>query len=718
MGFRDRLADLIAPKPSLEAEYKAYLASMKASGQVIPLLSGLQQPNIPIYGDMTVAKAVREGYKISVYVYRAVRTIVQAGSAVPWIALDKKGEQIEGHDFEMLMKRPNKEMSGQDLIEFLFAHLLLPGNALWQPMIVNKRIKELWPVMPDLVHPVPSDQKGKWLKEWQVRDSQGSYYTVPPETFIHFMQFDPGNPYWGTGPLMAAARTIDTDNEAQDTQKISMQNRATPDGVFTHEAIMTPEQFAEANRQIKELRTAKTKRREPWVLGAGAKWQQMSLSPVEMDYIASRLSNKQDIAAAFGIDSWWLGDKSSSTYNNVSEARKALFELVVIPMLDDIKATMNLRIAPLYQDEEITISYDLSGIAALRDDYQKKVVSANQLWGMGVPMKQLNDVLEMGLEEFEGWDVSYLPFSVTPVSAIETEPPEPAPVIVQAPPPEEQEEKPDEDEEKPEAAEEDEDEDGKAGKKSLKFRVSDEYKSMFWKKVDTRRQAYWPVVLKRIKALYGAEGRAVAQVVAQNPADLMKETAVAIRSLRPQWEKTLEAVAKVILADFGTETALGLGAIAGKKTTWRFDPFSPAARAWLAAHISQSTTVILGTNMDTVSRLIEKGFAENMTTVEIGRELRQFYDTNAIFNSMRVARTEISSAAGFGQREAAEQSGVVKTKTWVSSRDDRVRDAHQPPLDGETVNLNEAYSNGLMYPGDSSGDPSEFIMCRCTEVYG
>jgi len=83
---------------------------------------------------------------------------------------------------------------------------------------------------------------------------------------------------------------------------------------------------------------------------------------------------------------------------------------------------------------------------------------------------------------------------------------------------------------------------------------------------------------------------------------------------------------------------------------------------------------------------------------------------------MRVARSETAMAAGFGQHSAAEQSGVVKKKKFLSSRDDRVRDSHVA-LDGEERDLDEPYSNGQMFPGDPSVDPSEFINCRCVETY-
>ena len=462
-------------------------------------------PNLPVYSEMTVRKATREGYKISVYVYRAVRTIIQAGSAIPWVVLDDKGEPIEEHPLTKVLRNPNPEFSGQDLSEFMIAHLLLVGNALWQPIIVGRQIKEIWPVMPDLVQPIPSDVPGEWLKGWKVTTAGGRQHDVPAGQFIHFMQIDPGNPYWGMGPLMAAARTIDTDNEAQDTQKISMQNRATPDGVFTHESILTPEQFEEARRQIRENFLAKTKKREPWVLGAGAKWNQMAMTPVEMDFIASRLHSKRDIAGAFGISPIFLGDLEQSSYNNMAEARKALYEDVVIPMLDDVKATLNLKIAPMYGN--IIIAYDTSKVAALRADYTKKVEQAKALWGMGIPFDKINERLEMGFDEFPGWDVGYLPLTLLPTGSAPAEaekfkmfflaklmglpmddfqiPCSPQPLqIVES----------------------------TIVTKALNVQT-EEGKTAHWKRIDRRRVGWWGVINKKVLPLYEAEAKAVEKAI-------------------------------------------------------------------------------------------------------------------------------------------------------------------------------------------------------------
>ena len=668
-----------------------------------------QTANQPVYGEMSVRKATREGYKISVYVYRSVRTIVQAASAIPWVVLDSKGEPIENHALVKVMRNPNPEFSGQDLIEFLIAHLELVGNALWQPIIIGKEVKELWPVMPDLVKPIPSNVRGEWLKGWQVTTSDGSRYTAPPEQFIHFMQMDPGNPYWGTSPLMAAARTVDTDNEAQDTQKVSMQNRGTPDGVFEAEAITT-EQYDEADRRIKERYLTKEKRRLPWVV-AGAKWHQMSLTPIEMDYIKSRLHNKRDIAGAFGISPIFLGDLEQSTYDNMMQARKALYEDVVIPLLDDVKATLNLKIAPMYGD--IIIAYDTSKVAALREDYTKKVEQAKTLWGMGVPFDQINERLEMGFDEFIGWDRGYLPLTLLPTGASAPEA-EPKGMMT----------------------------------KALNLET-EEQKTAHWKRIDRRRVTWWGVVSKKVKPLYDDEIKAIEKAIkGKKPAQLISVAGRAIDGGRAEWEKMLTAISAALIEDFGDEIAEDLGGAAkyrviicpkcggekldtdgdgyscvacGEKfkpaeAKWTFDPMSVAARAWIVKHGAESITTILATNLDDVKRVILAGTDENLSTVQIARNLRKFYTDRSPFKAMRVARTETASASGFGQREAAKQSGIVKTKQWLSSRDDRVRDSHAA-IDGEVAPLDKAYSNGLMYPGDPSGPTEEFIMCRCVESY-
>ena len=167
----------------------------------------------------------------------------------------------------------------------------------------------------------------------------------------------------------------------------------------------------------------------------------------------------------------------------------------------------------------------------------------------------------------------------------------------------------------------------------------------------------------------------------------------------------LTALSSALIEDFGKDTAGDLG---GTKADWTFDPASIAIRKWIQEESTKDIVSILATNLDDVKSVILAGIDDNQSAPQIAKNLRRFYSDRSPFKAMRVARTEVTKASAFGSQEAAKQSGIVKKKMWLSSRDDRVRPEHED-MDGESVGLNAAFSNGLEYPSEP--------MCRCVLTF-
>lgn len=85
-------------------------------------------------------------------------------------------------------------------------------------------------------------------------------------------------------------------------------------------------------------------------------------------------------------------------------------------------------------------------------------------------------------------------------------------------------------------------------------------------------------------------------------------------------------------------------------------------------------------------------------------------------SAIRNARTLVTQAENGGRLDSyheLEDMGIVLKKRWIATADERTRESHLL-LDGEEVNLDEPFSNKLMYPGDPDGDPSEVYNCRCS----
>jgi len=83
-----------------------------------------------------------------------------------------------------------------------------------------------------------------------------------------------------------------------------------------------------------------------------------------------------------------------------------------------------------------------------------------------------------------------------------------------------------------------------------------------------------------------------------------------------------------------------------------------------------------------------------------------------------IVRTESVRAMNYSQLTAADNEKYQTEKTWIAVEDSRTRITHtHAGVDGETRDLYDEFSNGLLFPGDPNGPAEETINCRCTLGY-
>jgi len=82
-----------------------------------------------------------------------------------------------------------------------------------------------------------------------------------------------------------------------------------------------------------------------------------------------------------------------------------------------------------------------------------------------------------------------------------------------------------------------------------------------------------------------------------------------------------------------------------------------------------------------------------------------------------ISNSQVTAMSGFGQTEAARgAAGGEATKTWRTTSTNP-RPAHRR-MDGETVGLDDRFSNGAMWPGDSRLDDAQRAGCKCAVEIG
>lgn len=122
----------------------------------------------------------------------------------------------------------------------------------------------------------------------------------------------------------------------------------------------------------------------------------------------------------------------------------------------------------------------------------------------------------------------------------------------------------------------------------------------------------------------------------------------------------------------------------------------------------------------TVTAATQQAAELGLGTDDIANLMRDKWGELSKNRALRIAQTEMNAAANYGAMEAATAAGMTR-KFWITAGDIRVRpgkkprpgDANHQRLNGETVEIGERFSNGLMRPSEAGGPAGEVINCRC-----
>ena len=132
--------------------------------------------------------------------------------------------------------------------------------------------------------------------------------------------------------------------------------------------------------------------------------------------------------------------------------------------------------------------------------------------------------------------------------------------------------------------------------------------------------------------------------------------------------------------------------------------------------LNQVVVPISETTQKLIDRILAQALSGGWT---VDKTVKQLEDTDlSKIRARLIVRTESTAATNFTQLKAADNENFEVEKEWIAIEDFRTRVSHSHAgVDGEVQDLDQPFSNGLMYPGDPAGDAAETCNCRCTMGY-
>ncbi|MDQ0317842.1 phage portal protein [Amorphus orientalis] len=334
-------------------------------------LVALSSVGRPVWTPRDYAALAREGYTRNPVVYRCVRTIAEAAASVP-LLLYRGESEVERHPLLDLLHRPNAGQTGAGLLEAVYGHLLVAGNAYLEAVAVDGRVRELHALRPDRMKVLPGPSGWPEAFEYtvggrSVRFSQGGEGLSP---ILHLTLFHPLNDHYGFAPIEAAQTSLDIHNAAGAWNKALLDNAARPSGALVYsggDGTLTADQFERLKSELEEGYQGARNAGRPLLLEGGLDWRSMALSPKDMDFIEAKNQAAREIALAFGVPPMLLGIPGDNTYANYQEANRALWRQTVLPLVARTAEAIGGWLAPVFGDA-LRLSLDADRVEALSSE--------------------------------------------------------------------------------------------------------------------------------------------------------------------------------------------------------------------------------------------------------------------------------------------------------------------------------------------------------------
>ena len=658
-------------------------ATATADPLVRAILTGLGKQAVWSSQDFTTLS--KEGYEKCMAVYACVTKIAAAAAGIQFRLTDGADKEIDDHPLLALLWRPNEYEGQRAWMRKRFSQLLLHGNSYVQAVrpMSSMPPAALFLPMPQRMRVVPGS--GGVLVGGYEYEVRGQKTPLDPRLVLHSKLFHPTDDWYGLSPLTVASRGVDVSNMAAEWNMRLLQNDMRPPGVLATELQLGDAQYQRLRASVKEQYQGYENAGEPLLLEGGLSWQQMSISPKELDWIQGIVHNKREIAAVFNIAPELIGDSANKTYSNFQEARRSLYTETVLPLMDEFVDDLNTWLCPMFGDN-LWLSVDRNQIEALQEDREKKFAYINAAEFMKIDEKRKG----VGLAPVgkaaggEAILVSYATLPLEMVTAGQS-------ALVS--------------QESPASSQADDD---KAGTGPVARKS--------WAAAD-RREALWHNFVRRVESKERSLVSIVRSYLTDQSARVAKTRTVNVDAEAKEFLSALRPWAYNAARQAG---AAGMRAAKGEfpEIEEKVDLFdlTPEARAYLDEIILRSGTQIAETTMALIRDTLAMAEFADWTTEQLTQKLIERLNTFAQWRCRQIARTESTKVENWAQVEGYKETEFVTRQGWLcsfvpDSRDDHIEaDGQEVPVGGDFIIGGQA----MAYPGDPRGGAGNVCNCLCS----
>ena len=336
---------------------------------------------------------IQKGYEDNPVVKSIARRVAIHAGNIPWVIKSKAtSEVVKAPLLQSVIDEPNTNASFGDFIQDLATQYILTGNGFASFERSGKdSINE---GKPRGLFILPSEQTQIWLtddhkgiKEYVVDTAGYSADTaITASDVLHIKTpnpnyNDPHEFWYGQSPFKAARISIQTYNRSMEAGLWFLDNKGMQKAIINKsENVLGPEARDKLMQALRgKGKGVKNNANTPFIDG-DLDVIDLSVSAAEALVLEQRDQAAKEICMTINFPVKLL-DVDNATYQNGKEAKKALWESVIIPILCEIRQGLNRWLTPHF-GKDLYIDFDLTGVDALQEDRLMRGKAIREFAGM------------------------------------------------------------------------------------------------------------------------------------------------------------------------------------------------------------------------------------------------------------------------------------------------------------------------------------------------
>jgi HK97 family phage portal protein len=324
---------------------------------------------LPAYAEPSAVSVTEDTAMQVSAVWACVRLLSETVSSLPFNVYRKtaNGKQL-APDFyfaQLMNRKPNRYQTRQEFMETMMLNLTLHGNAYALVEKINGKVRSMLPLMSAQVE-VRLLQDGSIVYEY-TRDNNVMFYSE--ESIWHVKLY--GNGIIGKSPLAFGRNMVGIAQAAEQTTTRVYKNGGKRSGVLTLDKLLTPSQRDHVRQNFSSLTTSNDDRL--LVLEMGMQFEPISMSPQDIELLASRKFQLEEICRWFGVPSILVNDTSGSTAwgSGIEQLVQGFYKLNLRPYLERFESSIQANLFSDAEANQYEVEFDFEGL--LRSDLKSRL---------------------------------------------------------------------------------------------------------------------------------------------------------------------------------------------------------------------------------------------------------------------------------------------------------------------------------------------------------